>query len=171
MASPLPIRRKWPWQIVLVACIALVIAAGTGYVLSRKYFGIFREGDYPDILRRLGGRVRHFPRSLPKEATGIRIVAVGAYDILLPTPDHHAEVRFVLPLNMAEEIRRASELRAVVAGYEYGPRDLSTLDPRGRQSPSVGYVTYALVYFGGNNAGGVTVDTLTGEVVYRLVET
>jgi len=163
--------RKRPLHAITVAAFAaLIVAIVVGYELSRKYFGIFRAGDYPDILRRLGGRARHFPRSIPHEASGVRIVAVGAYDILLRTPDHHAEVRFLLPLSMAEEVRRYSEAHAVVAGYEFGPRDLWTLDPGDRASPSPDYVTYPLVNFGGMNTGGVTINTTTGEVVYWLFE-
>ncbi|MBX3390678.1 MAG: hypothetical protein KF691_14620 [Phycisphaeraceae bacterium] len=163
-------KPRWPAILGLV----LGLVGGSYFVMenSRLNSGHLRISEYPQMLQLASGGTTHFPRAIPANATDVRITALGPYG-WLPAPDFCIDLRYYLPPADAEKVRAQAETNAIAAD----PKTHGT-DPGAHANQFIlkhgghpaGFKSYLLVIpNGGMNAGGVSVNTTTGEVIYWVV--
>lgn len=143
----------------------------------RRDNGILVASDYPELVRTMGTRLAFFPRTLPPEATGIRIIGNGVFSIF-PAPDAYVEVRYILSVEEAQKLQQRAASAAIPSNSPGQPgcdgiaERLRTVDDQDSSTPlPPGFSTYLLARpGGGQNIGGVSINASTGEVVYWLIE-
>lgn len=160
-------RPRWPSMLGLV--LGLLGAGYFAIETNRLDSGDLRPSEYPQMLQLASGGTAHFPRTIPPNATDIRITAHGPYG-WFPAQDFMIDVRYILPPAAAEQVRAQAEKAAITADPKtHGTNPASSADQFIRKhggSPAE-FKSYLLVIpNGGMNAGGVSINTATGEVIY-----
>jgi hypothetical protein len=165
-------KRRWP------AILGLVIGLSVcGYIVmenNRLASGHLKPSDYPQLLQLTSGGTTHFPRTIPDIATDIQIVAAGLYGFSSwMAQDYYICLRYILPLDAAEQVRAQAEESAITP-------DAKTTDTKQTDRGNMfitefgnnpaDFKSYLLATpNGGINAGGVSINTTTGEVIYWVM--
>ena len=135
-------------------------------------YSALRESSNPAI-------VSHFPKSIPPNATGVRVWSNGLRGFF-PSPDAFMQLRMIVPSLEAAAIEtNASALQKALlsnpntslSSMDFICDHLAAADDQDSSTPlPSGFKTYILVNPSGGNQGGVTINAITGEVVYWYFE-
>ena len=158
-------KPRWPHAIGLV--VGLSVAAYFVAETNRLGRGELRPSEYPQMLQLASGGTTHFPRAIPANATDIRITAHGPYG-WFPAQDFMIDVRYILPPAAAEQVRAQAEKASIIPDPKTHDAERSADQfIRKHGGNPADFKSYLLVIpNGGRNAGGVSVNTTTGEVIY-----
>ncbi len=157
--------------------LGVVVIGGTlaVQVSSARFEGWFGAADYPALAANRGWGQYGLPSVLPPGASNVIIYAPGAGFNIMPVQDEYVEVRFVMPPADAAALLKTAELSAITppnVSYAILLDSLSTADDRDRQTPLPrGFRHTILKNPSSWNAGGVSINPETGEVVYWIFET
>ncbi|MBL8877196.1 MAG: hypothetical protein JNM86_15495 [Phycisphaerae bacterium] len=160
-------RPRWPHALGLLVGLSAV-----GYVLlenNRLASGHLRPSDYPQMLQLASGGTSHFPRTIPANATDVRITAFGPYGAF-PAQDFMIDLRYILPIADAKLVLAQAEKTAITADpTTHGANQATGADQfiqKHGGNPADFQSHLLVIPNGGMNAGGISVNAATGEVIY-----
>lgn len=163
-------RPRWP----AIAGLLVSLIGGGYFVIDtdRLGRGDLRPSEYPQMLQLASGGTTHFPRTIPANATDVRITALGPYG-WFPAPDFCIDLRYILPLADAEIVRAQAEKVAITPDpkvHGTNPAPGASMFIKKNDGDPAAFKSYLLVTpNGGMNVGGVSVNTTTGEVIYWVL--
>lgn len=158
-------RRRWVFALIAILVLASWPATRWVRVQVRQANGEFVAEEYGWVRETMGqSRVAHMPAAVPAGAREVRIFAPGAAWAIMPMPDHMMEVRMLVSPSEAAQIAASAKARFGEPKADFG-RLLRTVP----QYPlPTSFVTYSAVLSSDGKPSeiGISVDAVTGEVVY-----
>ncbi len=174
-------RRRRVWRlafIFLAVLVPLVYVGRMAFRLSEQMSGYFEASEYPGLFSQNGWARYGLPPTLPPNATDVVIYAPASAPSFLPAPDQFVEVRYFVPTADAQALAAAAATTAAQLVAKIGPAQvpswslsLETADDGVRSTPlPAEFKDYYLTNPSGSNVGGVSINPITGEVVYWIRE-
>jgi hypothetical protein len=157
-----------------VAAIMMVAALINWQAASYRIGASFGATDYATLFQKGGWHRYGLPANLPTAATGVTIYAPAAAPSMLPSPDQYVEVRFfILPIDAAA-LATSVRLKGISLPHMSFSSTLDTLrtaDDGDFKTPLPPEFEHIMLSNpSGSNVGGISINAITGEVVYWVFE-